>query len=117
MSVRYFEILRDSTHKGNYIPLGRQLPRTPPLTDVKRHLDFSNDDLNVGCEEPHQDIEVHTQIISMPPFTSSNRNIINVDKRSDLLPSYCDNRQVPGTKMIVTKTGRLISALMRQKRV
>ncbi|XP_026219290.1 axoneme-associated protein mst101(2)-like [Anabas testudineus] len=57
MSVRYFEILRDSCHKGNYIPSGRQLPRTPPLTDVKRHLDFSNDDSYVGCEEPQQNTE------------------------------------------------------------
>lgn len=64
MSVRYFEILRDSCHKGNYIPSGRQLPRTPPLTDVKRHLDFSNDDSYVGCEEPQQNTEVQAEIIS-----------------------------------------------------
>lgn len=63
MSLRYFEILRDSSHKGNYIPSGRQLPRTPPLTDVKRHLDFSTDESNEGCEEPQQTIEVHAEII------------------------------------------------------
>lgn len=47
MSGRYFDIRRDSGYGGNCIPSGRQLPRTPPLTDVKRHLDFSRDDSNM----------------------------------------------------------------------
>ncbi|KAG8004564.1 OX-2 membrane glycoprotein, partial [Nibea albiflora] len=45
MSDKYSEILRESAHKGNYIPSGRQLHRTPPLPDVKRHLDDSSLDL------------------------------------------------------------------------
>lgn len=40
MSGRYFEIRRESGH----IPSGRQLPRTPPSMDVRRHLDFTDDD-------------------------------------------------------------------------
>ncbi len=44
MSDRFSEILRESRCSGNYIPSGRQLHRTPPLSDVKRHLDFSGDD-------------------------------------------------------------------------
>ncbi|XP_039997656.1 stress response protein NST1 [Xiphias gladius] len=61
MSVRYFEILKESGHKGNYIPSGRQLPRTPPLTDVKRHLDFGNDDPKGDREEPRQNTEAGTR--------------------------------------------------------
>ncbi|XP_044044509.1 uncharacterized protein si:dkeyp-34c12.1 [Siniperca chuatsi] len=57
MTDRYFDILRDSGHTGNYIPSGRQLPRTPPLMDVKRHLDFCNDDPNEEWEEPPQNME------------------------------------------------------------
>lgn len=40
MSDRCFKIRRESGH----IPSGRQLPRTPPSMDVRRHLDFTNDD-------------------------------------------------------------------------
>nr|XP_046238872.1 uncharacterized protein LOC124055792 isoform X2 [Scatophagus argus] len=47
MTDRFLEIRRESGHSGNYIPSGRQLPRTPPLPDVKRHLDFSSD---TDCE-------------------------------------------------------------------
>ncbi|TKS66553.1 hypothetical protein D9C73_000610 [Collichthys lucidus] len=43
MCDRYLEILKESAHKGNYIPAGRQLHRTPPLPDVKRHLNFCNE--------------------------------------------------------------------------
>ncbi|XP_011604670.2 eukaryotic translation initiation factor 3 subunit A isoform X1 [Takifugu rubripes] len=46
MSDVYFEMLR----KSNHIPSGRQLPRTPPLADVKRHLDFLNEDPVEACE-------------------------------------------------------------------
>lgn len=46
MSDVYFEMQR----KSNHIPSGRQLPRTPPLADVKRHLDFSNEDPVEACE-------------------------------------------------------------------
>lgn len=31
---------------GNDIPSGRQLPRTPPMKDVKKILDFSDQDLD-----------------------------------------------------------------------
>lgn len=47
MLGRHFDIRRESGYGGNCIPSGRQLPRTPPLTDVKRHLDFSRDDSNM----------------------------------------------------------------------
>uniref|UniRef100_A0A1A8QFX4 Uncharacterized protein n=1 Tax=Nothobranchius pienaari TaxID=704102 RepID=A0A1A8QFX4_9TELE len=30
----------------NYVPLGRQLPRTPPMADVKRNLSFLDPDAN-----------------------------------------------------------------------
>lgn len=53
MSDTYFEILQRSCSSGNYIPSGRQLPRTPPLTNVTRQLDFTN------SEEPEQNMEVH----------------------------------------------------------
>lgn len=61
MSDRYFEIRKESFQGGNYIPSGRQLPRTPPLTDVKKHLDFSNDDSIKDCEntEVRADIVHH----------------------------------------------------------
>ncbi len=103
MSDRYFEILRESGHKGNYIPSGRQLPRTPPLMDVKRHLDFCNDDPSEDCEAPQQNMEVRAEII-----------------RLYLIGMICNqihfvNRQVPESK--TTKTGRLMSALLRQKQV
>ncbi|XP_005937385.1 uncharacterized protein LOC102306644 [Haplochromis burtoni] len=51
MSDTYFEILQRSCSSGNYIPSGRQLPRTPPLTNVTRQLDFTN------LEEPEQNME------------------------------------------------------------
>lgn len=44
MSNRYFEIRRESGHGGNFIPSGRQLPRTPPFQDVKKCLDFDAED-------------------------------------------------------------------------
>lgn len=40
MSRRFSELRRESGH----IPTGRQLPRTPPLTEVNRRLDFSFED-------------------------------------------------------------------------
>lgn len=46
MSDRCLELRRESGH----IPSGRQLPRTPPLIEVKRHLDFSNEDPEEPCE-------------------------------------------------------------------
>lgn len=46
MSDLFFPLQRESGH----IPSGRQLPRTPPLTEVKRHLDFSNEDPEEACE-------------------------------------------------------------------
>ncbi|KAK2917487.1 hypothetical protein Q8A73_004233 [Channa argus] len=61
MSLRYFKILRDSSPKGNCIPSGRQLPRTPPLSDVKRHLDFGNEDSDVVCEESQHHNEADTR--------------------------------------------------------
>ncbi|XP_020497885.2 axoneme-associated protein mst101(3)-like [Labrus bergylta] len=54
MSDRYNEIRRESGHMGNCIPSGQQLPRTPPMMDVKRHLDFCNEDQNEDCEETQQ---------------------------------------------------------------
>uniref|UniRef100_A0A8D3AZ26 Uncharacterized protein n=1 Tax=Scophthalmus maximus TaxID=52904 RepID=A0A8D3AZ26_SCOMX len=43
---------------GDLIPSGRQLPRTPPLMDVTRHLDFCNDDdPNEGREQPKPSAE------------------------------------------------------------
>ncbi|KAM3584979.1 uncharacterized protein V6R79_004369 [Siganus canaliculatus] len=44
MSETFADILRESCHKGNFIPLGRQLPRTPPLPDVTRRLVFCEED-------------------------------------------------------------------------
>lgn len=46
MSDRYFDLRRESGH----IPSGRQLPRTPPSTEVIRRLDFSNEDPEEACE-------------------------------------------------------------------
>lgn len=63
MSDRYLEILRVSDNPGNYIPSGRQLPRTPPLTDVKRHLNFYNEDPNNDYLAPEQNREVHAEIV------------------------------------------------------
>ncbi|XP_067439551.1 uncharacterized protein si:dkeyp-34c12.1 isoform X2 [Thunnus thynnus] len=57
MSGGYFEISRENRNFGNYIPSGRQLPRTPPLTDVKRHLDFGGGDPNNDCAELQQNVE------------------------------------------------------------
>ncbi|XP_045908846.1 uncharacterized protein LOC123973041 isoform X1 [Micropterus dolomieu] len=57
MTDRYLEILRDSGHAVNYIPSGRQLPRTPPLMDVTRHLDFCNIDPSEDCEKPPHNME------------------------------------------------------------
>lgn len=39
MEDRLSEVL---THSANYIPSGRQLPRSPPMTSVKRYLDFDD---------------------------------------------------------------------------
>jgi len=55
MSDRYFENLRRSDI-GNCIPSGRQLPRTPPLTAVKKQLDFGDPD--VDFDKPQQSTEV-----------------------------------------------------------
>ncbi|XP_029305907.1 myosin-11-like isoform X2 [Cottoperca gobio] len=60
MSDRYFEILRDSRLSWNDIPLGRQLPRTPPLTGVKKHLDFCNEDTSEDHENQQQNVEAET---------------------------------------------------------
>lgn len=49
MSDRILELRRDSGH----IPSGRQLARTPPLPEVKRHLDFSREDLEEASETVH----------------------------------------------------------------
>eukprot|EP00064_Thunnus_orientalis_P010755 superscaffoldBa00001488_g10782 len=57
MSGGYFEMSRENRNFGNYIPSGRQLPRTPPLTDVKRHLDFGGGDPNNDCAELQQNVE------------------------------------------------------------
>uniref|UniRef100_A0A3Q0QRJ7 Uncharacterized protein n=1 Tax=Amphilophus citrinellus TaxID=61819 RepID=A0A3Q0QRJ7_AMPCI len=57
MSDTYFEILRRSCSLGNCIPSGRQLPRTPPLTNITRQLDFTG-----SCEEPQHRIKLHTNI-------------------------------------------------------
>lgn len=46
MSDRFLELRRESGH----IPSGRQLPRTPPLIEVKRHLDFSSEEPEEACE-------------------------------------------------------------------
>lgn len=46
MSDRYLELRRESGH----IPSGRQLPRTPPSSEVTRYLDFSNEDPEEACE-------------------------------------------------------------------
>lgn len=66
MSDTYFEILQRSCSSGNYIPSGRQLPRTPPLTNVTRQLDFTN------LEEPEQNMEVHKRfgLFFLNPTTS-----------------------------------------------
>lgn len=63
MTDRYLEILRDSGHAVNYIPSGRQLPRTPPLMDVTRHLDFCNIDPSEDCEKPPHNMEVNAEIV------------------------------------------------------
>ncbi|XP_054483288.1 uncharacterized protein LOC129116410 [Anoplopoma fimbria] len=57
MSDRVSEILRDERLSLNYIPSGRQLPRTPPLTSVKKQLDFCNEDSSEGHEELQQSAE------------------------------------------------------------
>nr|XP_040060306.1 uncharacterized protein si:dkeyp-34c12.1 [Gasterosteus aculeatus aculeatus] len=45
------ETLRDGRLSFNYIPSGKQLPRTPPLTSVKKQLDFCNEDSNEGLQQ------------------------------------------------------------------
>ncbi|XP_035533738.1 cingulin-like protein 1 isoform X2 [Morone saxatilis] len=47
--------LREGGHTGGHIPSGRQLHRTPPLPDVKRHLDFSDDDPSENMEAGTRD--------------------------------------------------------------
>ncbi|XP_041638270.1 uncharacterized protein LOC121506495 [Cheilinus undulatus] len=60
MSNRKLEIW--SQGRLNFIPSGRQLPRTPPLTDVRKHLDFCNED----WEETQQSVQVDgTRMTSM----------------------------------------------------
>lgn len=61
MCDRYLEILKESAHKGNYIPSGRQLHRTPPLPDVKRHLNFCSDSSLDLEEQQQRNVEVHMQ--------------------------------------------------------
>uniref|UniRef100_A0AAQ4PWN4 Uncharacterized protein n=1 Tax=Gasterosteus aculeatus aculeatus TaxID=481459 RepID=A0AAQ4PWN4_GASAC len=49
------ETLRDGRLSFNYIPSGKQLPRTPPLTSVKKQLDFCNEDSNEGLQQSRLD--------------------------------------------------------------
>lgn len=95
MSDTYFEILRRSCSSGNYIPSGRQLPRTPPLTNVTRQLDFTN------LEEPEQNMEVHKRF-GLFFFKS--------DYFIDLTHHVCAfiNRMVSEIKTKVTKKVRQI---------
>ncbi|XP_068446828.1 peptidoglycan DL-endopeptidase CwlO-like [Clinocottus analis] len=44
MSDRVLEIQTEARLSWNYIPSGRQLHRTPPLTGVKKQLDFCHED-------------------------------------------------------------------------
>ncbi|XP_027147660.1 uncharacterized protein LOC104928335 isoform X2 [Larimichthys crocea] len=60
MCDRYLEILKESAHKGNFIPSGRQLHRTPPLPDVKRHLNFCSDS-SLDLEEQQRNVERRSQ--------------------------------------------------------
>lgn len=111
MSDVYFNILRKSNNFGNKIPSGRQLPRTPPLVDVKRQLDFSIDDSNT-CDELQQNTEVHTWR-DFALFVYQTGYIFR------MISSKCvvlTNRQEAEIKN--TKTGHLISTLMmRQNQV
>ncbi|XP_073318276.1 uncharacterized protein [Pagrus major] len=69
MSDRYEEIRRESGFNGNYIPLGRQLPRTPPLLDVTKHLDFCNADEdceNMEAGSRDQEVQNRTFDFSTP---------------------------------------------------
>ncbi|RVE75251.1 hypothetical protein OJAV_G00015030 [Oryzias javanicus] len=54
MSEKFSRILRQG-RAGNDIPSGRQLPRTPPMKDVKRVLDFADPEVDFKtpqhCEE------------------------------------------------------------------
>ncbi|XP_068575725.1 inner centromere protein B [Cebidichthys violaceus] len=61
MSDRVLELLRESRLSLNYIPSGRQLPRTPPLTGVKKQLDFCNEDANKDSEELQQSVETNSR--------------------------------------------------------
>ncbi|XP_037617332.1 uncharacterized protein si:dkeyp-34c12.1 isoform X2 [Sebastes umbrosus] len=84
MSDRFLEILRDSRLSMNYIPSGRQLPRTPPLMSVKKELDFCNDDSNVDCEEPEQNIEADSRDQGdNNPNTTFDFNTIRTKKEPD----------------------------------
>ncbi|XP_074483539.1 uncharacterized protein LOC141763117 isoform X1 [Sebastes fasciatus] len=84
MSDRFLEILRDSRLSMNYIPSGRQLPRTPPLMSVKKELDFCNDDSNVDCEEPEQNMEVYSRDQGdNNPNTTFDFNTIRTKKEPD----------------------------------
>lgn len=101
MSDRFEEIRRESGFSGNYIPLGRQLPRTPPLMDVTKHLDFCNADED--CENMEVREEYWSSHISywleIKPFvfsSSINRQVLEIQTR---------------------KTGRLISARLKLKKV
>ncbi|XP_024144735.2 uncharacterized protein LOC118597872 isoform X1 [Oryzias melastigma] len=58
MSEKFSRILRER-QAGNDIPSGRQLPRTPPMRDVKRILDFA--DPEVDFETPQQNEESNTR--------------------------------------------------------
>lgn len=57
MSDRFLEILGESCGERFWIPTGRQLPRTPPLMDVNRRLDFEDYDI----------MEVHAEIVLTAP--------------------------------------------------
>ncbi|CAJ1087535.1 uncharacterized protein LOC109990197 [Xyrichtys novacula] len=55
MSDSFFKIRRVSGHTGNFIPSGRQLPRTPPLADVRRHLDFCDEEIQPSVQARNKD--------------------------------------------------------------
>uniref|UniRef100_A0A1A8NJB8 Uncharacterized protein n=2 Tax=Nothobranchius rachovii TaxID=451742 RepID=A0A1A8NJB8_9TELE len=56
MSDEKYKTLRCS-QAWNYVPLGRQLPRTPPMADVKRNLSFLDPDANHSRPDQNNKVE------------------------------------------------------------
>lgn len=104
MSRRFSELRRESGH----IPSGRQLPRTPPLTEVNRRLDFSFEDPEESWERVKVRLDsIHLRFKSISVVIKVKHHL-QMDPRG---PDESELRRSLDLHMLELRTGLLHSGL------